>query len=55
VDSSTFLDTRPGWPDFMAFNRLRRTPADEIRRTRVRVPTAVKLRIAAGALRGGRS
>ena len=35
--------------------RLRRTPADEIRRTRVRVPTAVKLRIAAGALRGGRS
>ncbi len=35
--------------------RLRRTPAEEIRRTRVRVPTAVKLRIAAGALRGGRS
>lgn len=35
--------------------RLRRTPAEEIGRTRVRVPTAVKLRIAAGAMRGGRS
>ena len=35
--------------------RLRRTPAEEIRRTRVRVPTAVKLRIAAGALRGSGS
>ncbi len=34
--------------------RLRRTPAAEIRRTRVRVPTTVKLRIAAGALSGGR-
>lgn len=33
--------------------RLRRTPAAEIRRTRVRVPTTVKLRIAAGALSGG--
>jgi len=35
--------------------RLRRTPATEIRRSRVRVPTTVKLRIAAGALSGGRS
>ncbi len=35
--------------------RLRRTPAVEIRRSRVRVPTGVKLRIAAGALTGGRS
>lgn len=35
--------------------RLRRTPATEIRRTRVRVPTPVKLRIAAHALSGGRS
>lgn len=35
--------------------RLRRTPATEIRRTRVRVPTTVKLRIAAHALSGGRS
>ena len=35
-------------------SRLRETPADRIRRTRVRVPSAVKLRIAAGALRGGR-
>ena len=36
-------------------SRLRQTPAAEIRRSRVRVPTAVKLRIAAGALSGGRS
>lgn len=35
--------------------RLRRTPASVIRRSRVRVPTAVKLRIAAGALSGGRT
>lgn len=35
--------------------RLRRTPAAEIRRSRVRVPTTVKLRIVAGALSGGRS
>ncbi|WP_210443390.1 squalene/phytoene synthase family protein [Nocardioides sp. SYSU D00065] len=35
--------------------RLRATPAEDIRRTRVRVPTAVKLRLAAGAMRGGRS
>ncbi|MGK2874435.1 MAG: phytoene/squalene synthase family protein [Nocardioides sp.] len=35
--------------------RLRRTPAAQIRRSRVRVPTVVKLRIAAGALSGGRS
>lgn len=35
--------------------RLRRTPAAEIRRTRVRVPTSVKLRIVAGAMRVGRS
>lgn len=33
--------------------RLRRTPAAEIRRRRVRVPTAVKLRLAAGAVYGG--
>jgi len=33
--------------------RLRRTPASEIRRSRVRVPTAVKLRLAAGAVYGG--
>ncbi|NYE38428.1 phytoene/squalene synthetase [Nocardioides cavernae] len=33
--------------------RLRATPAAEIRRTRVRVPTPVKLRLAANALRGG--
>lgn len=36
-------------------SRLRQTPAAEIRRSRVRVPTAVKLRIAAGAFSGGRS
>jgi len=36
-------------------SRLRQTPASEIRRSRVRVPTSVKLRIAAGALSGGRS
>lgn len=35
--------------------RLRVTPAAEIRRTRVRVPDPVKLRIAAGAIRGDRS
>ncbi len=35
--------------------RLRRTPAVEIRRSRVRVPATVKLRIVAGALVGGRS
>ena len=35
--------------------RLRATPAAEIRRTRVRVPDAVKLRLVAGALYGGRS
>ena len=35
-------------------SRLRATPAAQIRRTRVRVPSTVKLRIAAGALRGGR-
>jgi phytoene/squalene synthetase len=35
--------------------RLRATPASQIRRTRVRVPDAVKLRLVAGALRGGRS
>jgi phytoene/squalene synthetase len=35
--------------------RLRRTPAPEIRRARVRVPGHVKLRIAAGAIYGGRS
>lgn len=35
--------------------RLRATPAADIRRTRVRVPTAVKLRIAAGAVRGSGS
>ena len=35
--------------------RLRATPAAEIRRQRVRVPDAVKVRIAAGALYGGRS
>lgn len=34
--------------------RLRATPAEEIVRHRVRVPNAVKLRLAAGALRGGR-
>ncbi len=35
--------------------RLRDTPATEIRRTRVRVPDPVKLRVVAGALYGGRS
>jgi len=35
--------------------RLRATPAAEIRRTRVRVPDAVKVRLVAGALYGGRS
>jgi phytoene/squalene synthetase len=35
--------------------RLRTTPAAEIRRTRVRVPAAVKLRLAARALYGARS
>ena len=34
--------------------RLRTTPAAEIRRSRVRVPDPVKLRLAAGALYGGR-
>lgn len=36
-------------------NRLRATPAAEIRRSRVRVPDTVKVRLAAGALVGGRS
>ncbi|WP_457208201.1 phytoene/squalene synthase family protein [Nocardioides sp. P5_C9_2] len=35
--------------------RLRATPAARIRRTRVRVPDPVKLRLAAGVLYGGRS
>jgi phytoene/squalene synthetase len=35
--------------------RLRAASADEIRRTRVRVPTPVKLRLAAGSLRRGRA
>jgi 15-cis-phytoene synthase len=35
--------------------RLRATPAAEIRRTRVRVPDAVKLRLVAGAMRGSRA
>ncbi len=35
--------------------RLRATPAAEIRRRRVRVPDAVKLRLVAGAIYGGRS
>lgn len=35
--------------------RLRATPATEIRRTRVRVPNPVKVRLLAGALYGGRS
>jgi len=35
--------------------RLRAASADEIRSTRVRVPAPVKLRLAVGALRGGRS
>lgn len=35
--------------------RLRATPAAEIRRSRVRVPDGVKLRIVAGAMRGGRA
>ncbi|SED29309.1 Phytoene/squalene synthetase [Nocardioides exalbidus] len=33
--------------------RLRATPAEQIRRTRVRVPAAVKLRLVASALHGG--
>ena len=36
-------------------DRLRATPAAEIRRTRVRVPDPVKLRLVAGALYGDRS
>lgn len=36
-------------------HRLRATPAAEIRRTRVRVPDPVKLRLVAGSFRGGRS
>ncbi len=35
--------------------RLRATPAAQIRRSRVRVPDPVKMRLAAGALYGGRS
>lgn len=35
--------------------RLRATPADELRRTRVRVPNPVKLRIAAGAMLGAKA
>lgn len=35
--------------------RLRAAPAAEIRRTRVRVPDAVKIRLVAGAMRGGRA
>lgn len=35
--------------------RLRSTPAAQIRRTRVRVPDPVKLRVVAGSLYGGRS
>nr|ANY57953.1 phytoene synthase [uncultured bacterium] len=35
--------------------RLRATPAAEIRRSRVRVPDSVKLRLLAGAVYGGRS
>lgn len=35
--------------------RLRATPASQIRRTRVRVPAAVKLRLVASAVRGGAS
>jgi phytoene synthase len=35
--------------------RLRATPAAEIRRSRVRVPDPVKVRLAAGALYGGRA
>jgi phytoene/squalene synthetase len=35
--------------------RLRHTPATEIRHTRVRVPTPMKLRLAAGTFYGGRS
>ena len=35
--------------------RLRATPAAEIRRTRVRVPSPVKLRLLAGSIYGGRS
>ncbi|WP_207769418.1 phytoene/squalene synthase family protein [Nocardioides currus] len=36
-------------------DRLRATPAAQIRQTRVRVPDPVKLRLVAGALYGGRS
>lgn len=36
-------------------SRLRATPAAEIRRTRVRVPDTVKLRLVAGAMRGARA
>ncbi len=36
-------------------SRLRSTPATQILTSRVRVPAGVKLRIAAGALRGGRA
>jgi phytoene synthase len=36
-------------------SRLRAAPAEEIRRTRVRVPAPVKLRLAVGSLREGRS
>jgi phytoene synthase len=35
--------------------RLRATPADELRRVRVRVPNPVKLRIAAGAMLGAKA
>jgi len=35
--------------------RLRATPADELRRVRIRVPNAVKLRIAAGAMLGAKA
>ncbi len=36
-------------------SRLRATPAAQIRRTRVSVPASVKLRLAVGAMHGGRS
>jgi phytoene/squalene synthetase len=35
--------------------RLRATPADELRRVRIRVPNPVKLRIAAGAVLGAKA
>ena len=35
--------------------RLRATPADELRRVRIRVPNPVKLRIAAGAMLGAKA